>query len=257
MPRGLRLDAPGVLHHRNVERCLDSSVQLLDFGSVAGTHEPLQSIARHGEHVIEVRHARNRQPLSSAESHFRRELAHRSGYKGYHDAADGVEYSVAGQDHNGSSTGKCGQFSSPHFSPFHAWPAFHSLRFGNSPTSAVCVSATSSASRSVMAAEMRYCRMASSASARTSRPCFSARLRNSFSTPPGKSMLMRVVYPPESSTSTSTVGRQTPNQRVSRTKAMEATSLNSSVHCGHSALSNWDALRSAHLDAHAMRKRAS
>lgn len=125
MPRGLRLDAPGVLHHRNVERCLDSSVQLLDFGSVAGTHEPLQSIARHGEHVIEDRHARNRQPLSSAESHFRRELAHRSGYKGYHDAADGVEYSVAGQDHNGSSTGKCGQFSSPHFSPFHAWPAFH------------------------------------------------------------------------------------------------------------------------------------
>jgi hypothetical protein len=92
--------------------------------------------------------------------------------------------------------------------PFHVSSAFHSIRFVNSPTSAVCVSATSSALRSVMAAETRYCRMASSASARTSRPCFSARLRSSSSTPPGKSMLMRVVYPPESSTSTSTVGRQ-------------------------------------------------
>jgi hypothetical protein len=83
-------------------------VQLLDFGSVAGTHEPLQSLTRHSEHIIKVRHAWHRQSLLSTEAHFRRELAHRSGDKRYYDAADGVEDGIAGEDYNGSSTGRCG-----------------------------------------------------------------------------------------------------------------------------------------------------
>ncbi len=80
---------------RNVERCLNSLVQLFDFSSVAGAHEPLQSIARHSEYVIEIRYAWRRQSLSFAETHFRWELAHCSGDKGYHYAADGVEYGIA------------------------------------------------------------------------------------------------------------------------------------------------------------------
>jgi hypothetical protein len=34
--------------------------------------------------------------LVVCETHFRRELAYRSSDKGYHDAADGVEYGIAG-----------------------------------------------------------------------------------------------------------------------------------------------------------------
>ena len=165
-------------------------IQFLDFASVARSHEPLQAVARNGDYVVEIRNTRDGQSLAAANSYFGWELTGRPGNERDYDSTDVIENGIPGQDHDRSATDWRGQFGPPDLPTLHASSAFQSGTFGSSPSSAVCVSATWVASRSVMAAESRYCRTASSTSVRTSRPCFAARLRSCSSTLPGSSMLM-------------------------------------------------------------------
>jgi len=59
---------------RHAECCFDGLVQLLDFVGVACTHQPLQSLARNREDVVQVPHTATRQSLLTTEHHFGREL---------------------------------------------------------------------------------------------------------------------------------------------------------------------------------------
>jgi hypothetical protein len=187
---------------RYVECRLDGLVQLSAFGSVTRTHQALQSVARNCEYVVEVRDTSDGQPLPAAEDYFSRELANRSGDECDYDGANTVKNGIPGQDHDGSGTHGWGQFRPPHFAPLHASPAFQSGIRGSSTSNAACVSPTSFASTSVMAVASRYWRIASSTSARTSRPCFAARVRSCSSTLPGRSILTALLYPGAAGAST-------------------------------------------------------
>lgn len=194
---------------RNGERSLDGSIEFVNFGGVACTHESLQTLARNREDVVEVRDTSDGQPLPPAEDDFGRELANRSGDEYDDDRTNAVENGIPGQDHNGSATHRWWQFGPPHFAALHASPAFQSGIWGNSASNAACVSASWFASTSVMAVASRYCRIASSTSARTSRPCFAARVRSCSSTLPGSSILTMLLYPgaTEASTAAGQPGR--------------------------------------------------
>jgi len=179
---------------RYVERRFDGLVQLRDFDGVACTYQPLQSVAWDRKDVVEVRDTPDWQPLAAPEDYFGRQLSNRAGDQGDYDRTNAVEDGIPGQDHDRSATHGWGQLRPPHFAALHASPAFQSGMRGSSPSNAACVSATSFASTSVIAVASRYCRMASSTSTRTSRPCFAASVRSCSSTLPGSSILTSLLY---------------------------------------------------------------
>ena len=179
---------------RHIECCFDRLVQLLDLGGVACTHQPLQSLTRNSEDVVQVRHTATRQSLLTTEHHFGRKLTDGSCDKRNDDRTDGGENGVAGEDNHRSVANWRRQLSPPDFSALHASSAFQLETGGSSSSSATCASATWVASRSVIAAASRYWRIASSMTARTSRPCFAARPRSCSSTLPGSSMLTPSLY---------------------------------------------------------------
>lgn len=79
---------------RHVERRFDCLVQLRDLVGVACTHQPLQSVARDREHVVEVRDTPDWKPLPAAEDYFGRELANRSGDERDDNRANAVENGI-------------------------------------------------------------------------------------------------------------------------------------------------------------------
>ena len=170
-------------------------VNSASLGGVTCTHQPLQSVARNREDVVEVRDTADRQPLAAAEDYFSRKLANRSGAECNHDRTNIGKDRITGQDQDGPATHGWRQFRPPHFAAFHASSAFQSEIWGSSASNAACVSASSFDSTSVMAVASRYCRMASSTSVGTSRPCFAARIRSCSSTLPGRSILTKPLYP--------------------------------------------------------------
>ena len=74
---------------RHIECCFDRLVQLLDLGGVACTHQPLQSLTRNSEDVVQVRHTATRQSLLTTEHHFGRKLTDGSCDKHNDDRTDG------------------------------------------------------------------------------------------------------------------------------------------------------------------------
>lgn len=119
----------------HIEGSLDRLVQFFDFAGVTGAHQALQTLARHGEYVIEVRNAGNRQSLPAAEKHFGWELADGSRNQRDYDSTNVIENSIPGQDNDGSATDGWRQFSPPHLSTLHASSAFHLEISGSSPSS--------------------------------------------------------------------------------------------------------------------------
>ena len=89
---------------RYVERRLDGLVQLADFGSVACTHQPLQSVTWDREYVVEIGDTSDGQPLLAAKDDFGRELANRSGDQRDDDRTDAAQNGIPGQDYDGPAT---------------------------------------------------------------------------------------------------------------------------------------------------------
>ena len=87
---------------RHIECCFDRLVQLLDLGGVACTHQPLQSLTRNSEDVVQVRHTATRQSLLTTEHHFGRKLTDGSCDERNDDRTDGGENGVAGEDNHRS-----------------------------------------------------------------------------------------------------------------------------------------------------------
>jgi hypothetical protein len=175
----------------DVECGLDRLIQLGDLVGIARAHESFQAAPRDRQEVVEIGDAADRQALASTERYLGRKLSDRSRHQRNDDPSDALEDCVACQDHDRPATDWWRQFSPPDLPALHALSAFQTGTSGSSPSSVTCASATSDGSTSVIAAASRYCRMASSTSADTLRPCLAARFRSCSSTLPESSILTR------------------------------------------------------------------
>lgn len=84
----------------NIEGHLDGLIELLRFRSVTRSHAPSQTIAWHGEDIVEIGNTWDRKPLSTAQDNFRWKSAYRSSDEGYDHGANRVEDGIPGQDHD-------------------------------------------------------------------------------------------------------------------------------------------------------------
>jgi len=95
-------------------------VQFSNLLSVTGAHEPYQTLTRKGENIVAVCDTRHGQSLPAAEGHFGRKPAGRSSNEHDDDAADAVDDSIRGENHDGPVTdwrGNSAHQTSPRFTP--------------------------------------------------------------------------------------------------------------------------------------------